>query len=238
MIYFDNAASTEVDLRFVESVTECLTSSFANQEAAHLAGYNIRKEISELEKNFLQQFSVNNKFSFVWGGSGTDIISNLFRLTKFSKGNIVTTDIEHPAVTNALKMSGAEIRYLELNSKLMVKTESLIDLIDENTVAVVIHLVQSESGVMQDLHLIADVISNSKLSPLLIVDAIQGIGKRWIGLDRADIIIGSAHKFGGAFAGFALLNDKMLYQQFISLRKDKHSVSRVEPAALIPTLSF
>ena len=237
-VYFDNAASCQPDPKILGHYYAYASRFYANQEAAHGLACGLREKIEQAAVQ-LSSALCDKKTDVHWGYSGTDIFSLFSEFKGFQGGNIVTTPMEHPAMSAALKHTGAEIREVKItNGK--VDFECLAQLLDEKTVLTSIHHVQSETGVIQDLAAIRKVIDDRAPQSIFISDTIQSAGKITIPWTEAklDILGVSGHKIGSPTCAALLLNSKnpkiKKFSAYLKLcRKEYYTASRPEPAAIL-----
>ena len=114
--------------------------------------------------------------------------------------NIITTDIEHPCVTNTFRYFeslNVNTKYITVNEFGVVNIDELINSIDEHTKLVSIIYVNNEFGVVQDIENIIKKIKEKNENVLVHIDATQAVGKVDMRLKEADMISLSAHKFHG-----------------------------------------
>ncbi|MEY2665739.1 MAG: hypothetical protein RLZZ480_844 [Candidatus Parcubacteria bacterium] len=78
---------------------------------------------------------------------------------------VVTTQIEHPSVMNtmkALEARGVVVRYIEVDSEGFVKLDALRALLNEKTTLFSVAYANSEIGVVQNLHAIRKVLTETE----------------------------------------------------------------------------
>jgi cysteine desulfurase len=235
-IYFDNAASCVPDPKVLGHYYAYASRFYANQEAAHSLAYDLREKIN-LAAIQLSKALCNKETDVHWGHSGTDTFSLFSEFKGFKCGNIVSTAMEHPALTSALNRTQAEVRIVKITNG-RVDLKHLAELLDEKTVLTSIHHVQSETGVIQDLAAIRKVINNHAPQSIFMSDTIQSAGKIPIPWNEAelDIISVSGHKIGAPGGAALLLNNKNqklnAFAEYLKLcRKEYYTASRPEPAA-------
>jgi len=118
-----------------------------------------------------------------------------------TKGNhIVTLATEHKAVLDAcrhLEKSGAQVTVLPVKKDGLLDLDLLEQSIRPDTVAIAIMLVNNETGVIQPVHEIAEIVHSH--SSLFVCDATQGFGKIPIDVQQTgvDVMCMSAHKLYG-----------------------------------------
>ncbi len=233
MIYLDNAASAPITSTTLDFFKQQAISNFANQEAIHKAGYDIRKVIKNAENRLISHISSDNssaKVQFI--ASGTDAL-NLTLKYPFS-GNIITTSVEHPALSQAIeRQENCEVRKVRISQNGLIDLERLEELIDDKTSLLAIHHIHSETGIIQPLCEIRKILNGKKSKAKFLVDTIQSANKLKIPWDEAQIDFAyiAAHKIGAPAGGIIIYrNDKNLSQFFINAREKEHSIGRTEPS--------
>jgi cysteine desulfurase len=114
--------------------------------------------------------------------------------------HIITVKTEHKAVLdscNALEKKGASITYLSVDREGLIDLDELRKAMTEQTILVAVMYVNNETGVIQPIKQIAEIVHLNK--SIFMCDATQAIGK--INIDVAeehiDLMCMSAHKFYG-----------------------------------------
>ena len=256
VIYFDNAAALKPDPRVIDYFKKTVSNCYFNQEAIHSAAYDLRSKIENAEKSLINLFSdvkigefgvKKSNFKVLWGDSGTSVIHTYFSSPFFSLGNIVTTNLEHASISEGIKNScNCELKFwqnsLKYNKNISI-TESLFDinclkkLINNETKALVIHHVHSELGYIEDLRKIGVAVKEINPKTLVVVDAIQSVGK--ISMEKElldsgyiDALTISGYKtgsFGGAAILYRDVDVDCFSSYFQKLRASKHVISRPNP---------
>ncbi|MFA6713753.1 MAG: aminotransferase class V-fold PLP-dependent enzyme [Victivallaceae bacterium] len=237
-VYFDNAAAFQPDPKILGRYYAYAARFYENQEAAHSLAYKLREKMELAAEQLASDLGCKNAFVH-WGCSGTGVFCPLGDFPGFKNGNIVTSPMEHPALTAALKRVGVEIREAKI-SKGRIDLEDLYEKLDRETVLTAIHHVQSETGIIQDLPAIRRVIDEKAPQSIFMSDTIQSAGKLeipWLEA-KLDIISVSGHKIGSAGGGALLLNRKKplvneLAEYLKLCRSEYYTTSRPEPAAVL-----
>lgn len=110
---------------------------------------------------------------------------------------IVCSAIEHPAVLAPVERLGGMT--VGVDSLGVIDLDELAEVVDENTVLVSVMLVNNESGVIQPLAAVAEVLAERAPQAVLHTDAVQAMS--WLDVAEltrpAQLVSFSAHKFGG-----------------------------------------
>lgn len=237
MVYLDNAAASSPNKDVVSYFSQVVGEVFSNQEAIHSAAYDVRKRLKAAEVDCATLITNDKKTGVQWVNSGTEGITTVLTHPCFSKGNIVTTRAEHAALSEAIGRTKAEVRVVQLTDDGGIDLDHFSSLVDSNTVAVAIHMIQSETGRVQDLVALRKIIDTSQSKALFVIDTVQAVGKIVIPWKKAgiDICFAAGHKIGVPFGAAVLYNEKKtrLKSFFVKLRGDEHSLSRPEPAVVL-----
>lgn len=213
MIYFDNAATSKPDADCLKRALEYLENDFYNPSALYAEGYKIQLALREARKNLLSLIAPCNDFDLIFTSCGTEA-DNHALFSGIKRGNLVTTLGEHSAVFNAaneLRQRGADVRFAALNSDGSVNTESLLDLVDENTSLVSVIHVGNETGAVNDIAALSAAVKKKNRSALFHSDGVQAFGKIPYKLSKdIDLYSVSAHKIGGIKGVGALIRKKNL----------------------------
>ncbi len=218
-IYLDYNGTTPIDRRVFAHMIPYLTLHFGNPSSSHAYGAVPKRAIIKARRSILDLLhpDSNNlddaevEESIVFTGCGTEADNMAIHLALNStppkrrkKKHIVTTNVEHPAVTECLKVLESkgeiDVTYVPVDSEGIVSTKQVLKAIRDETVLVTIMLANNESGALQPVKEIAPYCR--KRGILFHTDAAQAVGKVSITLDEmgisdVDMVTIVAHKFGG-----------------------------------------
>jgi cysteine desulfurase len=205
-IYLDYAATTPVDPRVAQKMSECLLAEgkFGNAASrSHKFGWEAEEAVEIARRQVADLVNCDPR-EIVWTSGATEsdnlAIKGIAHFYK-SKGNhIITSKIEHKAVLDTcrqLEHEGFEVTYLDPSSDGIISPESVAEAIREDTLLVSIMHVNNEIGVVNDIAAIGEVTRANKV--FFHVDAAQGAGKVPIDLAalKVDLMSFSAHKIYG-----------------------------------------
>lgn len=205
-IYLDYSATTPVDPRVAEKMSECLTldGNFGNPGSrSHIFGWKSEEAVEVARKQVADLMNCDPR-EIVWTSGATEsdnlAIKGAAHFYKKKGKHIITSKIEHKAVLDTcrqLEREGFEVTYLDPDAEGVVKPEVVANAIREDTILVSLMHVNNEIGVINDIAAIGE-ITRSK-GVLFHVDAAQSAGKIEIDLDRmkVDLMSVSAHKLYG-----------------------------------------
>ena len=224
MIYLDNAASTRVREEVLETVNDILLNDYANPDAAHEFGIQVAKRIKKSRQIIADALSVSIKeVYFTSGGSEGNniIIQGIINGNPRQGKHLITTKIEHPSVFEIFKeyeRNGFEVTYLNVDSDGRVKLDELTDSIRDDTVLISVIAVNSETGVIQDLEKIGNIIKQKNKNVYFRSDFVQGLGHIKINpvKCRLDALTVSSHKvYGPKGAGAIYLSGNVKIKPLI-----------------------
>ncbi len=203
-IYLDYNATTPVDKRVLETMLPYFSEKFGNASSkTHQFGWVAddavkiaRTQIADLINCIDQELvftsgsteSINLAIKGVWDNYQT-------------KGkHIITVKTEHKAVLDtclALEKKGATITYLNVNREGIIDLDELKKAVTPETILVAVMYVNNETGVIQPVKQIAEIVHAN--NSILLCDATQAVGKINIDVEEEhiDLMCISAHKMYG-----------------------------------------
>ena len=205
-IYFDYAATTPVDPRVAQKMSECLMAegNFGNPASrSHKFGWEAEEAV-ELARQQVADLLHCDPREIVWTSGATEsdnlAIKGVAQFYKTRGQHIVTSKIEHKAVLDTcrhLEKEGFEVTYLEPAEDGLITPEQVKSALRDDTTLVSIMHVNNEIGVVNDIAAIGEVCREAKV--FFHVDAAQSAGKVPIDLSqmKVDLMSLSAHKMYG-----------------------------------------
>lgn len=203
MIYFDNAATTQVYPEVLKTYTEVATKIWGNPSSLHSLGSQATRILEASRKQIAELIGKDSKEIFFTSG-GTEGDNWVIKGVAFEKAHlgkhIIVSAIEHPAVKESalwLKTQGFEVDLAPVNAQGFVDVAALESLIRPDTTLVSIMAANNEIGAIQPIQEISQLLAD-KPTISFHVDAVQAIGKVPTELyltDRVDFASFSGHKF-------------------------------------------
>lgn len=222
--YYDHCASSPMFPTVIETMSELMKLHYANPAALHRSGAEAMKLVERARANIAQRMgALPQEVIFTSGGTESNnlaIKGSLFKVTRPSK-HIITTAVEHASVYECIRQLesfGIETTILPVDSQGRVSPKDVAGAIRKNTVLVSVMHVNNETGVIQPIGEIGEIVS---IHPHVRfhVDGVQAIGKvpfswkEW----GIDLFSASAHKFGGPKGvGFLLVKDGVELEPLLS----------------------
>lgn len=205
-IYLDYAATTPVDPRVAEAMSQCLTleANFGNPASrSHQFGWKAEEAVENARRNVADLINCDPR-EIVWTSGATEADNLALKGAAHfyhRKGkHIITSKIEHKAVLDScrqLEREGFEVTYLDPDSSGLISPETVENAIRPDTILVSLMHANNEIGVVNDIEAIGEVTRRHKV--VFHVDAAQSAGKIDIDLDKmqVDLMALTAHKVCG-----------------------------------------
>jgi cysteine desulfurase len=198
-VYLDHAAGGPMHPDAVAAMVTWMTSGFGNPSGAHQVARRARQAIDEAREEIASLIGFTpGGIVFTSGGTEADNLA-LLGASPSRPGAIVLSAVEHPAVLEAARRSGRELRVLRVDSDGRVGLDQLAAVLDPDVAIVSVQLANHETGVVQDLDAIARRVRKRSPGALVHTDAVQAAP--WMDLRSAaacaDLVSISGHKFGG-----------------------------------------
>ncbi len=205
MIYFDNAATTRALPEVVEKMTYMLCENFGNPASVSVMGLEVEKEIRKAANILANGIGAKEEeIFFTSGGTEGDNWAIYGTTEGYARAgkHLITTKIEHPAVTSpmkALEEKGYDVTWLSVDCKGHISMEELADAIRADTILVSIILVNNETGTIQNAEEIGKLVKQKNPDTLFHIDAVQAFGKYPIDVQKmkVDLLTMSGHKIHG-----------------------------------------
>ena len=202
MIYLDNSASTKPRKEVIDTLIQTMEEEYANPDAIHDFSYKILLKIRKAKKIVADYLKVEAEqiFFTAGGGDGNNLLlQGIINVNSRMRKHLITTKIEHPSVYEVFKHYeniGFEVDYLNVDKDGFVNLEELKDIIREDTAIVSVGAVNSETGAIQDLRKISEIIKGKNKNTYFHTDFVQGLGCTNIKFDKipVDAITISGHK--------------------------------------------
>jgi cysteine desulfurase len=207
MIYFDNNSTTRVFESTLEAMRPYFTLDFTNPAAAIAQFGGIAKSMTAQKSILAKCLGADEAGQFVITSGATE--SNNLALFGAARRNanrrhIVISSIEHPSVMEAadqLRAEGYRLDILPISSHGVVQRDALQPLLCPDTLLVSVMLANNETGVIQPVRALTELIKEYDSSILVHTDATQAVGKVPVSLSGelsdVDLLSLSAHKFHG-----------------------------------------
>lgn len=225
--YFDWAATSPADEVILKEALNQTLENWGNPSSVHQIGKDAKTLLENARNNAAKALGLKPEtVYFTSGGTESDQIALLSMLSKpqtqTSNKTILVSSIEHPAIREqaaALKKIGWNIVSIPADKYGIITPEAVAELLTDDTMLVCVMAVNNETGSIQPIYEIADLISEKykgKRKPKFHVDCVQAAGKiplnlNYKGIDSAAL---SAHKICGP-RGIGILYMKDTQEVFL-----------------------
>ena len=221
-IYFDNAATTQLDKRVLEEMIPFMVENYGNPSSIHKHGREVKASVENSRNKIADILDVTpGEIFFTSGGTEAD---NTFLINAIYSRKIktaITSKIEHHAVLHTLedleRRNIIKILYVDIDSKGHIDYDHLEKLISSNPKSIVSLMHgNNEIGNITEIERVAEMCN--KNDSVFHSDTVQTIGHFNINLSSKNIhsIVGSAHKFHGPKGiGFMYINNKIKIPPYI-----------------------
>jgi cysteine desulfurase len=209
MIYLDNAATTEMTPE-VRAAARMANEVYGNAHALNAEGRRAREKIDKARSDIAFEIGAEDGEVYFTSGAtegnnwcikgAVDAWWDGHRESSPVLPHIITDVAEHHSVLNAVKALEerglCEATYLPVDEKSgEVRTSDVENAIKDNTMLVSVMMVNNETGVMNPVWEIGDILKERHI--LFHVDATQALGKMFIDVNDigCHMLTGSGHKF-------------------------------------------
>lgn len=181
MIYLDHNATTPIAPEVAHAMAPYWKNHFGNPSSSHGLGLRASQAVKDARHNLASLIGCKDQ-EVVFTSGGTESNNTVIKgvaCTYSKKGrHIVTTAIEHPAVTNPcmfLMVRGYEVTFLPVDSSGLVDPETVEKAIRPETILISVMHANNETGTIQPVSEIGALAREAGV--LFHTDAAQSAGK-------------------------------------------------------------
>lgn len=214
-VYLDHNSTTPVSPAVLEAVLPFFGARCGNASSRHEYGRAARQALDEARQRVAHAVGAHpTEVVFTSGGSEANNLFIKGAAAFMRPGTIAISAIEHPCIrrpAEALRRSGWRVREVAVDETGRLAGADFSAAIDERPTLCSVMLANNETGVVQDVDLLAAMAASS--GAWFHTDAVQAIGKipvNFRALNAAGVhaMTISGHKLGGPKGAGALVLDK------------------------------
>lgn len=253
MPYLDHAATTPLRPEAHEAMAPLLGDRFGNPSGVHATARQAKNAIEEARERIAVAIGAAGPLEIVFTGGGTEA-DNLAVLGASwpGRGGVVITAVEHAAVLESARFAaknGQPVSVVAVDRAGRVSPEDVAATIDERTAVVSVMMANNETGVLQPVAEITELVRSISDRVVVHTDAVQAFASLPVeaGPDGPDLISVSAHKIGGPQGvGFLYVRDGVELEpvihgggQELGRRSGTHNVAAIAGlgAAVVATVA-
>lgn len=200
-IYLDYAATSRKHFDIIEKCIDGIKNIYANPSSSHNIGKKSAKILKDSREKIANSINTNSK-NIIFTSGGTESNNMVFNYigNKFTSGDIIISNIEHPSVrlsAENLSKKGFNVIKLPVSNEGYVDLEMLEKMITKNTVLISIMFANNETGIIQPIKKITAIAKRNNI--LVHSDIVQAYCKVSIDVEELNVDFASvsAHKIGG-----------------------------------------
>ncbi|MGT2811472.1 cysteine desulfurase family protein [Streptococcus minor] len=203
MIYLDNAATTSLSTKALETLVSVSQEVYGNPSSIHTFGRKANQILRQARQDIAHSLRVkSDQIIFTSGGSEADNLAiKGYALAHQNKGkHLITTAIEHHAVLHTMEYLeerfGFEVTYLQPVNQ-QITAQQVKEALQPDTILVSIMYANNETGQLLPIQEIGELLQSHQVA--FHVDAVQAVGKVPLFPEELgiDFLAASAHKFHG-----------------------------------------
>ena len=177
-------------------MTTVLSDCYGNPSGAHKMAREARRLIDDARDTLSHGLGCDPKeVIFTAGGTEADNLA-IFGTQGSRDGTILASATDHHAVIAPVEQLGGQ--FIQVDDNGLLDLDHLTHLLDENVALVSVGLVNGETGIIQNLETMAEIVRSKAPKALIHTDAVQAFP--WLDVasltQSADLISIAGHKFG------------------------------------------
>ena len=195
--YLDHAATTPLRPEAREAMLPFLGERFGNPSGSHSVAAAARRAVDDAREQMAEALgAAPGEIVFTGGGTEADNLA-VIGTRRRRGGTVVCSAVEHDAVIESCRFLGG--RTVPVDADGAIDLDALAAALDPGVSVVSVMLANNETGVVQPLDAVAEVLRRRAPGAVLHTDAVQAFP--WLEVAAAAAAAGlvavSAHKFGG-----------------------------------------
>lgn len=222
MIYLDHNATTPIAPEVVEAMKPYWGDGYGNPSSGYPLGRAARKALEDARSQVAELLGCQpTEIVFTSGGTESNnmVIKGVAHTLAQKGRHIITTAIEHPAVTNPclfLQDQGYDVTFLPVDSTGRVDASAVKDAIRPETILISVMHANNETGTIQPIPEIGAIAREAGV--LFHTDAAQSVGKipAQVSDLRVDFLSVAGHKvYAPKGVGALFIRDDLKIEPFV-----------------------
>lgn len=191
IVYTDNNATTKVADEVIQEMLPYLGEFYGNPSSMHTFGGQVGQKVKKARQQVADLINAEpDEIVFTSCGTESDNSAVYSAINAFpEKKHIVTSNVEHPAITKLFKhlkkTKGYEVTFVPVDKKGILDLDILYKSLSDNTAVVSLMWANNETGVMFPIKEVARKVKEKGI--LFHTDAVQAAGKVPIDVKDADV---------------------------------------------------
>ncbi len=202
-IYLDYNATTPIDSQVAAAMLPFITEHFGNPSSGHVFGVTAKNAVENARRQVAAMLHCDtDEVIFTSGGTEANnfAIKGIARAYRQKGNHIITTAIEHPAVTEVcryLASNGFRITYLSVDEHGLIDPGQVEAAINPETILISVMHANNEVGTIEPINEIAGIAH--KRGVIVHSDCAQSVGKIPVRVDElnVDLLSIAGHKLYG-----------------------------------------
>ena len=213
-IYFDSAATTQLDEQVIEVMHDCMKDNYGNPSSTHSFGRKAKNTLETCRREIAEYFGAQpSEITFTSCGTEADNLAIKCAVEELGVTRIISTEIEHKAVLsmvkNIAKLHRIEVAYVSVNEKGEVDLTHLEELLSNSNKKTLVSLMHAnnEIGTLLPIKKVGELCKEHKA--YFHSDTVQTVGHFPLNFEEMGVHFAACagHKIHGPKGvGFAYIN--------------------------------
>lgn len=239
--YLDHNATTPLHPEVVEAMMPYMTGIYGNPSSVHRFGRLTRDALEQARTQVARLVGAEvNQVVFTSGGTEANNLAIKGVLANQEVSRFAVSSIEHASLlepSRLMKASGWQLDMIPVNTQGQVEADTLLSTVKPDTRLVSVMSANNETGVVQDIRLLVEVVKSVYPDVLFHSDACQMAGKLPVNFTelKLDLMSLSSHKIYGPQGAGALIVSRSvdLQAQIVGGGQEKQLRSGTENLAAL-----
>lgn len=203
MVFLDNASTTKMYAESLRVFNEINEENFYNASALYRKGVESKNKLESARTSILNDLGARNEDNLIFTSGATESNNMIIRSVARNKNaKLIFSMGEHPSVYNVaqdLLGQGYNVEFVPLNKEGSVDISAFEKMVDEKTAFVSIMHVSNETGAINDIKSLVQIVRKKAKRAIFHVDGVQAFGKIPFFVEDLDVdaYTVSAHKLHG-----------------------------------------